>query len=252
MLNALIQPDIIDHPSPNYGDRPDGASIDLLLIHYTGMKNGAEALARLCDPDAAVSAHYLVEEDGRIFQLVQDSDRAWHAGVGAWHKSNNINDISIGIEVVNPGHEFGYRPFPDKQITALTALSQWLVTRYFIPAERVLGHSDIAPGRKMDPGELFPWDKLSAAGVGCSLKDPYNDTSAYLQFGDCGEQVISLHELLIEIGYKLASTTHYGSETLDAIVAFQQHWRQSAVTGKVDLGTYQALKALKTMMIEGR
>lgn len=152
-----------DYKSPNYGARRGGQAPSMILIHYTGMKTGKAALERLCDPAAEVSAHYVIEENGDLYHLVDDEHRAWHAGVSEWEGETDINSASIGIELVNPGHEWGYRPFPEVQIAALIALCRDLVATYDIPIERILGHSDVAPGRKQDPGELFPWDRLRGA-----------------------------------------------------------------------------------------
>lgn len=155
---------LIDCPSPNHNART--LPIDMIVLHYTGMPAGAEALARLCDSEAKVSAHYMIEEDGRVYRLVPEDRRAWHAGVSEWQGVTDINSCSIGIELVNPGHEWGYRPFPDVQIQALIALLDDIRARHVIPDNRILGHSDVAPGRKRDPGELFPWDRLAEAGHG--------------------------------------------------------------------------------------
>lgn len=152
-------------PSPNHNERR-GQPIDLLLLHYTGMPTAEAALQRLCDPAAEVSAHYLVEEDGRLWQLVPEERRAWHAGRSCWAGAEDVNARSLGIEIVNPGHQFGYRPFPAAQLAVVTALCRQLLARWHIPQGRVLGHSDVAPLRKLDPGELFPWAALAAAGVG--------------------------------------------------------------------------------------
>ncbi|TDQ83951.1 N-acetylmuramoyl-L-alanine amidase [Dongia mobilis] len=157
--------DLIDAPSPNHDSR-DGQQVDILLLHYTGMKTGEEAIQRLRDPAAKVSAHYVVEEDGRIFHLVAEERRAWHAGVSAWRGHTNTNARSIGIEVVNPGHEWGYRLFPPAQMQAVLALSRAILSRHRIPPRNVIGHSDVAPARKEDPGELFDWRGMAAAGVG--------------------------------------------------------------------------------------
>lgn len=150
---------IIQAKSPNFEDRR-AAPIDMVIIHYTGMKTGQEALERMCDPEAKVSAHYMIEEDGRLFQLVDEDKRAWHAGVSEWDGRTDINSHSIGIELVNPGHEWGYREFTLAQIDTLEALLAELYKRHPIKPEYVIGHSDVAPGRKQDPGELFPWDRL--------------------------------------------------------------------------------------------
>ena len=151
-------------PSPNHDART--APIDILLLHYTGMRSGEAACERLTDAAAKVSSHYLVYEDGRIDQLVPEVRRAWHAGVASWKGESEINSRSVGIEIVNPGHEFGYRDFPGAQIEAVIALCRDIVARHAIPPSRVLAHSDVAPGRKLDPGERFPWARLAAAGVG--------------------------------------------------------------------------------------
>ena len=155
----------VERPSPNHDDR-GGAAIDMLVLHYTGMKSAEDALVRLCDPSAKVSAHYTVDEDGTVYALVPEDRRAWHAGVAFWAGATDINARSIGIELVNPGHEFGYRAFAEGQIAALTTLCHSILMRHPIPSARVLGHSDVAPARKDDPGELFPWARLAKAGVG--------------------------------------------------------------------------------------
>ena len=150
-------------PSPNHDER--GTAVSMIVLHYTGMATGEAALARLRDPNARVSAHYLVEEDGRIFALVPEERRAWHAGVAEWAGSRDVNAASVGIEIVNPGHEFGYRPFPEPQIQAVTSLVREVASRHGVPPARVVGHSDVAPHRKDDPGELFPWARLAREGV---------------------------------------------------------------------------------------
>ena len=155
----------VARPSPNWDSR-GGAPIDMLVLHYTGMQSGEAALERLCDPAAKVSAHYMIDEGGTVYALVPEEALAWHAGVSYWAGARDINARSIGIELVNPGHEFGYRAFPDAQIGALTELAGAILARHPIPAWRVLGHSDVAPSRKDDPGELFRWEKLAGDGIG--------------------------------------------------------------------------------------
>ncbi|MGY8992341.1 MAG: N-acetylmuramoyl-L-alanine amidase, partial [Rhodospirillales bacterium] len=152
--------------SPNFDDRPAGLPVDMLVLHYTGMKSASDALDRLCDPAAKVSAHYLVNMNGSVSALVDEEKRAWHAGVSFWRGHTDVNARSIGIELVNPGHEFGYVPFPEKQMAALIKLAKDILKRHAIEARNVVGHSDIAPRRKMDPGELFDWPRLAAAGIG--------------------------------------------------------------------------------------
>ena len=153
---------MIERPSPNHDDR-GGAPIDMLVLHYTGMVSAEAALSRLCDPKAKVSAHYIIDEDGTVYALVAEARRAWHAGLSFWAGLRSVNACSIGIELVNPGREFGYHAFPAAQITALKNLCREILARHSIPAARVLGHSDIAPARKEDPGELFPWQRLARA-----------------------------------------------------------------------------------------
>ncbi len=152
---------MIHHPSPNHGDRK-GRAIDMVVIHYTGMKTCTDSLQRLCDPAAEVSAHYLIDEVGTIYALVPEDQRAWHAGTGEWRGESDINSISIGIELQNPGHEHGYRAFPEPQIIALMELLVDIRTRHEIEAARIVGHEDVAPGRKQDPGNLFPWQRIRA------------------------------------------------------------------------------------------
>jgi N-acetylmuramoyl-L-alanine amidase len=199
------------------------------------MRSAAEALDRLCDPAAKVSAHYCVDEDGTIYRLVDESRRAWHAGVAAWAGASDINARSIGIEIVNPGHEFGYRAFPAPQILAVIALCRAVLSRHPIPAARVLGHSDVAPLRKDDPGELFPWDRLAEAGIGLWPKD------ATPAAPDPGQ---AMHDLAA-FGYG------YLEQDFEAVVrAFQRHFRPQAVTGRLDAETMGRLKALLAPRIE--
>jgi len=217
-------------PSPNFDERAKDVPVDILLMHYTGMETGAAAVARLCDPAARVSAHYTVDEDGTIFAHVPEECRAWHAGVSYWAGARDINARSIGIEIVNPGHEFGYRSFPGRQIQAVIALSKEIIARHGIPAERVLGHSDVAPARKQDPGELFPWGALSLAGIGLwpqtrkvRLKQSFEDG-------------------LKAFGYGLKPEMDVPTETV--VTAFQRHFRPAKIDGIVDDECSRILAAL--------
>lgn len=216
---------MIDAPSPNHDDR-GGHPVDILLMHYTGMQSGLEAIARLRDPDAKVSSHYVVEEDGRIFHLVPEDRRAWHAGVSSWQGATNINQRSIGIEIVNPGHEFGYRPFPAAQMQAVRELSLGIVARHAIPASRVIGHSDVAPKRKEDPGELFDWQGLAAAGIGVWPKAKAADWSAGAFFNH-----------LERYGYDV------GDEAA-AARAFCRHFRQARIADAPDAEMIALLNGL--------
>ena len=222
--------DFIAAPSPNFDERPQNTPIDILLLHYTGMPTGAAALARLCDPDAKVSAHYTVDEDGTIFAHVPEERRAWHAGVSWWAGERNVNARSIGIEIVNPGHEFGYRSFPGLQIEAVIELCRDVVQRRKIPAARVLGHSDVAPARKMDPGELFPWGKLALAGVGLW---PYTTNHSLHSSFESG---------LRAFGYGLPPNTDVPPSTV--IEAFQRHFRPAKIDGHYDPECEAILAAL--------
>jgi N-acetylmuramoyl-L-alanine amidase len=155
---------VVERASPNHGERR--RRIDMLVLHYTGMQSADAAIERLCDQEARVSAHYVVAEDGTVWRLVPETARAFHAGISCWQGEMDLNHASIGVEIVNPGHEWGYRPFPRAQMTAVAALCREILARHPIPPDRIVGHSDIAPERKADPGELFDWPGLAAAGIG--------------------------------------------------------------------------------------
>ena len=223
--------DPIAAPSPNFDARKGPP--DMVVLHYTGMQTGAEALARLCDPAAKVSAHYLIEEDGRLYSLVAEARRAWHAGVSFWKGERDINAVSIGIELVNPGHEFGYRAFADAQIAALIGLLDDIRSRWDIPDSRIIGHSDVAPDRKQDPGELFPWQALAAAGHGVWV-EPEPAPGAPLSIGDEGAGVFALQAGLTRLGYDLAPTGRFEAETSVTLSAFQRHWRPERIDGIAD------------------
>lgn len=221
---------ITDFASPNLDARPTGVPIDMLVLHYTGMESAAAALARLTDSEAKVSAHYLVEEDGTIVRLVPEPMRAWHAGVAVWRGETGINARSIGIELVNPGHEFGYRAYPETQMAALIELAGDIVGRHPIPARNVVAHSDVAPRRKMDPGELFDWRRLATAGVGLW---PVEGEAALV--GSDGSDTIAA--LLTEIGYET-------DDLFATLKAFQRHFRPSRVNGRLDFETARLLTGM--------
>ena len=227
--------DILAAPSPNHDSRGD-IPIDLLLLHYTGMATGKAALDRMTDAAAKVSAHYMVEEDGRIFRLVQEDRRAWHAGVAYWAGATDINACSIGIELVNPGHEFGYRAFPEPQMRALEALAADIVARHAIPPHRVLGHSDVAPSRKQDPGELFDWARLASAGIGLWPDADFDvsPNAPHLEPGAKGGAVTELQIALGRFGYDVQGTGVFDPGTAAAVTAFQRHFRPSRVDGVAD------------------
>lgn len=220
---------VLEHPSPNHDARPDGAAVDMLVLHYTGMRSGAEALARLCDPAAAVSAHYLVEEDGAIFRLVPEERRARHAGVSHWRGREALNAGSIGIEVVNPGHDWGYRDFPALQMGAVAELCLGILARHPIPARNVVAHSDVAPDRKQDPGERFDWEGLAKLGIGL-----------WPQAGAVPQA--NARTLLGRIGYR----TDLPEAVL--VTAFQRHWRPARVDGVADAETRARMAGLLAMI----
>ena len=208
---------IEDYPSPNFDAREAGTPVDMLVIHYTGMLSGEEALARLIDIEWEVSAHYIIEEDGGVFRLVAEEQRAWHAGVSYWRGHRNINARSIGIELVNPGHDFGYRPFPEAQMRALEILATDILSRYPIPPRNVVGHSDIAPTRKNDPGELFDWRRLADKGIGHWPERATHGPD-------------NIMDALSFIGYDI-------QDYALAVAAFQRHFRPMEVHGVTDPDT---------------
>ena len=232
---------IIEVPSPNFDTRT--APPSLLVLHYTGMQTGQEALDRLRDPEAKVSSHYLVEEDGRVFRLVAEERRAWHAGVSFWRGRRNVNGESIGIEIVNPGHEWGYRPFPELQIDSVIALVTDIRTRWDIEDRDIIGHSDIAPDRKDDPGELFPWKRLAEAGHGIWAEWP-PAPGAPISEGEAGAAVFALQAGLTRLGFDLPPSGRFDAATTVAVRAFQRHWRPERVDGIADGETRARLIAL--------
>lgn len=230
--------------SPNFGSRRDTLKPDMVVLHYTGMATGPGAEAWLCDPASEVSAHYLVHEDGRIVQMVRESDRAWHAGKSSWFGRTDINSCSVGIEIVNPGHSLGYPAFPRRQIDAVIGLCAGIVQRHFIPAQRVLAHSDVAPGRKIDPGEKFPWKALFAAGVGHLVPAAPVKRGAVLQAGDTGPDVEALQSMLAVYGYGVEISGVFDRQTGIVVEAFQRHFRPRLVDGVADGSTIRTLQRL--------
>jgi N-acetylmuramoyl-L-alanine amidase len=233
--------EFIDAPSPNFDART--APPDMVVLHYTGMPTGDEALVRLRNPQAKVSAHYLIEEDGRAFALVPEARRAWHAGVSFWKGERNLNGVSIGVELVNPGHDCGYRPFPDAQIATLVELLAGIRERWDVSDARIVGHSDVAPDRKIDPGELFPWKRLAEAGFGLWV-EPAPAPGAPLKIGEESTAVFALQAGLTRLGYDCAPSGRYDETTAQTITAFQRHWRPDRVDGAADGETRARLMAL--------
>ena len=230
-------------PSPNHGERRGGRP-DMLILHYTGMPDSGEALRRLRDPIAEVSAHYLVFEDGRTVQMVPETRRAWHAGRGFWAGETDINSRSIGIEIAHPGHAGGLPPYPETQIAAVIALARDILARHAIPPARVLAHSDVAPERKEDPGEAFPWGRLAAEGVGHHAPAVPIRDGRFLARGDTGPPVEALQAMLALYGYDQPVTGGFDARTHAVITAFQRHFRQARVDGVADASTITTLRDL--------
>jgi N-acetylmuramoyl-L-alanine amidase len=225
----------LDRPSPNHDSRTAGTPVDMLVLHYTGMKTAAEALARMRDPAAKVSAHYMIDEDGQVFGLVDENRRAWHAGVSYWRGHRDINARSIGIEIVNPGHEFGYRDFPARQMAALVDLARAIVARHPIPARNIVGHSDVAPARKTDPGERFDWGFLAAHGIGL-----WPTGGPGLLQPDLAEA----QRRLSAYGYEVPQSGQNDAHIAKILEAFQRHFRPARIDGILDGETMARLDAL--------
>ena len=209
--------DITRCPSPNFDERQ--LPVSMIVLHYTGMPDAEGALNRLRSPDAKVSAHYLVDEQGEVFQLVDEEKRAWHSGRSYWRGITDVNSASVGIEIVNPGHEFGYRPFPDEQIASLIPLISDIKDRHGIGRGNIVGHSDVAPARKEDPGELFPWWELAKRRLALpspsrDLMDPYWTDAGFLL-------------ALERFGYEV-------TDTQKAVIAFQRRFRPDLIDGIIE------------------
>lgn len=243
-LPAPDQREATFRASPNFGERKDRRRPDTIILHYTGMASGQSAEDWLCDPDSQVSSHYLVHEDGRIVQMVRESDRAWHAGKSFWAGERDLNSRSIGIEIANRGHQLGYDDFPDIQVKAVIRLCKGVIKRHGISGERVLAHSDIAPGRKVDPGEKFPWQKLGEKGIGLYVTPTPIAGGRFLSPGDEGQPVEALQSMLALYGYEVPVTGVYDSATERDIKAFQLHFRPERVDGIADFSTIDTLHRL--------
>ncbi len=239
-------------PSPNFGERQGGQRPGILLLHYTGMPSARAAIQWLAAPESGVSCHYVVDELGAITQMVPEAYRAWHAGVSHWQGCDDINSCSIGIEIHNPGHGFGYPDFPDAQMLAVEALCLDVARRNGIEPHRVFAHSDVAPSRKMDPGEKFDWARLAAKGIGHWVAPVPVSGGEVLARGSRGDAVASLQEKLRAYGYGIAVTGEYSEETEFAVSAFQRHFRPSLVDGQADRSTAETLKALLAAALPSR
>ena len=230
-------------PSPNFGERKDGKKIHALILHYTGMTTAKGAEDWLCADESQVSAHYLVHEDGHVVQMVREFDRAWHAGASYWQGERDLNSVSIGIEIANPGHQ-GYADFPPEQIESVIKLCRGIIRRHKIAPEMVLAHSDIAPGRKVDPGEKFPWRRLACEGVGNFVEPAAIQGGRFLSPGDEGQPVEALQAMLAMYGYECPVTEVFDPATLRDVKAFQLHFRPEKIDGIADFSTIDTLHRL--------
>jgi N-acetylmuramoyl-L-alanine amidase len=245
------------YPSPNHGERKGVLRPDSIILHYTGMPSASEALLWLANPLSEVSCHYFVFEDGRVWQMVPESRRAWHAGRSSWHGETDMNSRSIGIEIANAGHDLtrmppepgAYPDFPKEQIEAVIRLVADIKARWRIPNARILAHSDIAPGRKVDPGERFPWAILAAAGLGlwpltAEATPTLASAGPTYRPGDEGLPVAALQSMFARFGYGIEITGVYDQRTVDVVTAFQRHWQQGKVDGIADGETLATLRRL--------
>jgi N-acetylmuramoyl-L-alanine amidase len=240
--DSSIASDVI--PSMNYGERNKGRLPDMILLHYTGMPDVEGAIAQLCTAGTDVSAHYIVLEDGRIVQCVPEAKRAWHAGLASWAGEEDINSCSIGVEIVNRGHDWGYPEFPLRQTAAVIALCRGIMLRRNVPSHRVLAHSDVAPARKKDPGEKFPWHSLANSGVGHWVTPAPVVRGESLMLGTISDEVLSLQQALARYGYGVPLTGKYDAATMEVVTAFQRHFRPARLDGVADHSTLSTLQAL--------
>lgn len=241
-----MMPALHQRPSPNHEPRANGRRPDMLILHYTGMDDAMRALDWLCTPQSKVSCHYLIDEDGRITQMVAESERAWHAGVSYWRGETDINSCSIGVEIHNPGYGHGYSDFTEPQMRAVIALARDIVERHGILRQRVLGHSDVAPARKSDPGHKFDWARLARHGVGLWVPPAPLEPGAQLSLGMAGPEVLTFQRQLAEFGYGLDPSRVFDRATEQAVTAFQRHWRPALIDGCADPSTRQTLVRLMT------
>jgi N-acetylmuramoyl-L-alanine amidase len=243
---------IVEKPSPNFFERKSGL-IDILLLHYTGMPICEGAIEWLCNPKSEVSSHYTITESGDIYRHVDEKFRAQHAGLSFWAGESDINSRSIGIEICNPGHDHGYRDFPKKQIAVLIDLCHEIIARHKIPLQRVLAHSDVAPTRKRDPGEKFPWEKLAQKGIGHWIKpEPLGKKGVSFKRGDRGAHISAMQRMFSIYGYGIDISGIFDEKTEFVVTAFQRHFRQKHVDGIADPSTIATLhKLIKALPAAG-
>lgn len=242
VLGSALAADL--HLSPCCEPRRGARRPDMLLLHYTGMMSCARAIDWLSRPEAKVSCHYVIDTDGRITQMVGEDLRAWHAGISAWAGETDINSCSIGIEIHNPGHEQGYPDFPDAQMSAVVALAIDIVQRWSIPQERVLAHSDVAPERKIDPGEKFDWRRLAKAGIGRWIPPAPIEVDGMDGPGSLSLDVARAQALLGRYGYSIEATGEMDFTTTRVLAAFQRHFRPARVDGRLDRSTFLTIEQL--------
>jgi N-acetylmuramoyl-L-alanine amidase len=227
--------------SPNIEPRKAGLTPSILLLHYTGMESAEKACDWLCRAESKVSCHYLVDEHGKVTQMVDEALRAWHAGDSSWRGAVDINSMSIGIEIQNTGHTGRFEAFPDAQMSTVVALCRDITARHNIRPERVLAHSDVAPERKIDPGEKFDWALLHRNGLGHWVEPAPVSGGQSLQFGDKGDKVMALQGMFSLYGYGLEANGEFDKRTLQVVTAFQRHFRQARVDGVADQSTIETL-----------
>ena len=240
------------HPAVNFEERRGGMKPTILLLHYTGVTTIQHALTCLCTPDYKVSSHYLIDDEGCIIQMVQEELRAWHAGLSYWAGETDINSASIGIEIHNPGHSEGYPDFTEAQMQAVEVLSRDIIARHHIAPHRVLGHSDVAPLRKRDPGEKFDWARLARAGIGHWVEPAAIKGDAGLGRGDTGTEVLQLQRELAAYGYSIGETGTYDEATEFTVIAFQRHFRPALVNGRADRSTVDTLHRLSAGVVSDK
>jgi N-acetylmuramoyl-L-alanine amidase len=245
--NATPDSPLVDavQPSPNVGPRRNGLTPTILLLHYTGLESMAKAIDWLTREGSGVSCHYGIDEDGRIIQMAAEELRAWHAGESVWDGETDINSASIGIEIHNPGHAFGYPDFPEVQIEAVERLCRDIIARHGIRPERVLAHSDVAPPRKRDPGEKFPWERLAGAGVGhWVVPAPAVAGDDGVSLGAADPRIAAFQVALRRYGYGIEPTGLIDERTELVVAAFQRHFRPERVDGRIDRSTVATLERL--------
>jgi N-acetylmuramoyl-L-alanine amidase len=240
------------HASPNFGPRRGSVRPSILLLHYTGVATAAQAIDWLTCEESQVSCHYAIDETGAITQMVPEEMRAWHAGEAIWAGEPDVNSASIGIEIHNPGHDFGYPDFPEAQLSAVEALAKDIITRHGIPAARVLAHSDVAPARKQDPGEKFPWGRLAGVGIGHWITPaPVIAAEPGMGVGVAGPLVANVQLLLARYGYGIEATGVIDGRTEQVVAAFQRHFRPARVDGRIDQSTITTLERLLAGLPQG-